>query len=54
MKILPVEAGLFHAEGKPEGETHASELTSAFRNIENPTKNKRKHEKHIFMNRNAS
>jgi hypothetical protein len=40
MKIRPVEAELFHADGRIEGQTYMTKLIVAFRNIANAHKNK--------------
>ena len=40
MKIRPVGADLFHAEGRREGQTYMMKLRVAFRNISNAQKNK--------------
>jgi hypothetical protein len=40
MKIRPVGAELFHADGRTEGQTYMTELIFAFRNFSNAHKNK--------------
>jgi len=47
MKFCPVGAELFHSEGQLEGQTHTTELTSAFRNFDNAPKTN-ENMKHIF------
>ena len=39
MKIRPVQAEVFHADGQRDGQTDMTKLTVAFRNFANATKN---------------
>jgi hypothetical protein len=39
MKIRQVGAELFHADGRPDRQTHMTKLTVAFRNFANAPKN---------------
>jgi hypothetical protein len=55
MKIRPMGAELFYAEGEPEGQTHTTVLNSAFRYFTKaPKKYELKHQPLIFMDRNVS
>jgi hypothetical protein len=42
MKILPVEAALFHADRRADGQTNTTKLTVAFRNFVNAPNKKGK------------